>query len=112
MNNIFLQNTRVLEIIESENWYLEKFVTSAKQNIRKKGRWNFDDLDSFSKLQIFKDVLQMEKNTSIEKLMEISRFESYIFKAMEWKLQLKSFFFFLTQWKPGKEIRYLEGNIS
>ena len=38
MNNIFLQNTRVLEIIESENWCLEKFVTSAKQNIRKKGR--------------------------------------------------------------------------
>ena len=37
MNNIFLQNTRVLEIIESEKWCLEKFVTSAKQNITKKG---------------------------------------------------------------------------
>ena len=94
MNNIFLQNTRVLEIIESENWCLEKFVTSAKQNIRKKGRWNFDDLDSFSKLQILKDVLQMEKNTSIDKLMETSRFELYILKQWNENYNLKVFFFF------------------
>lgn len=37
MNNIFPKNTRVLEIIESEKWCLKKFVTSAKQNITKKG---------------------------------------------------------------------------